>query len=624
MDEATENPAPAAEPGEAGASAEDETEGLSFRIMKQAKASDLIERMLNPKAETKQLEPWPISARVLSSMIELSNSLRPNIDSYRVNVHGKGHRFVPSIRLDTPGAEDRVKDALFLKVLLEAAEVGDDTALAEVSEPSPADVEARIASLKREMLVERARLQAFFDHAYPEGSFTDLRMLSSLDLECTGNFFWEVLRDAKTQAPITVYWVRAHTMQIAKPDQTRVAVQQRRRMTPIDFEKIPIERTFHRFAQTDATGATVRWFKQFGDPRLMSAQSGMYYKDLRTMQDNEKHALLATEIFHYRLPSLVSVYGMPRWAGNLPAVLGSRELDEVNFDLFASNAVPALAVLVSGGHMSGATYERLKEFFENEVRGKKSMHKVVVLEAESQKKTGQQQPTANPKIDLVPLRSAQLKDALFQEYDSRNRKKVRGDFRLPASILGEETFNLEDLRFADEQVYDPERDTFDSAINHHFLPELGIRYWVFESVGSVLRNSDAVARALLDAISRGVYTPDEGREFLSRVLNIDAGRTHAKWANIPLPVLLAIIGMKAGPAEAVREQGRQGGDPSPQAELFAELGLENVIPKAPAKPAETDEDEEEEEEVVAKQGVSAALPATPPLNEQHRDEPPES
>ena len=67
---------------------------------------------------------------------------------------------------------------------------------------------------------------------------------------------------------------------------------------------------------------------------------------------------------------------------------------------------------------------------------------------------------------------------------------------------------------------------------------------------------------------------------LSKVINVGAGRTHEKWASIPLPVLIALIGMKAGPAEAVREQGRQANDPSPLEELFTGLGLGDVLPQA--------------------------------------------
>jgi hypothetical protein len=302
--------------------------------------------------------------------------------------------------------------------------------------------------------------------------------------------------------------------------------------------------------------------------------------------------------------------------------LGSRELDETNLDLFRSNGIPAMLLLVAGGHMASSAYERLKEFFAEEIRGKKSMHNVAVIEAESQRKTGQQTPSPAPKIDVVPLRAAQVKDALFQEYDKSNRTKIRGDFRLPASIVGEAAFRLEDLRYADEQVYDPERDTFDSAINREFLAALGIRYWKFESVGSVLRNSDAVSTAILEATREGVYTPDEAREFLSKILNVDAGRLHTKWASIPLPLLLALVGMKAGPAEAVREQGRQAGKPSMQDTLFAELGLtppdtSDLVPSG-GENTDDDDDTEGDDTPVGKQ---EALPSLPSLVQSDDDGP---
>ena len=51
----------------------------------------------------------------------------------------------------------------------------------------------------------------------------------------------------------------------------------------------------------------------------------------------------ATEILHFRVHNPRSAYGVPRWIGNLLAVLGSRQAEEVNFLYFENKSVPPLA-----------------------------------------------------------------------------------------------------------------------------------------------------------------------------------------------------------------------------------------------------------------------------------------
>ena len=55
----------------------------------------------------------------------------------------------------------------------------------------------------------------------------------------------------------------------------------------------------------------------------------------------------ATELLHFALHSPRSPYGVPRWIGNLLSVLGSRQMEEVNYLYFSNKSVPPLALLAA-------------------------------------------------------------------------------------------------------------------------------------------------------------------------------------------------------------------------------------------------------------------------------------
>jgi capsid portal protein len=132
-----------------------------------------------------------------------------------------------------------------------------------------------------------------------------------------------------------------------------------------------------------------------------------------------------------------SAYGVPRWVGNLLAVLGSRQAEEINFLYFENKSVPPLAILVSGGRLSAQSIPRIEDFIENHIRGKRNFHKILILEAEPAGGSGGIEHSGRLKVELRPLTSAQQNDALFQNYDERNIDKVRQSFRLPRMLRGD-------------------------------------------------------------------------------------------------------------------------------------------------------------------------------------------
>ncbi len=117
---------------------------------------------------------------------------------------------------------------------------------------------------------------------------------------------------------------------------------------------------------------------------------------------------------------------------------------------------------------------RIERFIEENLKGKANFHKILILEADGAG-TGD---GGRAKIELRPLTDAQQQDALFQVYDERNIDKVGSAFRLPRLLRGEsKDFNRATaesaLRFAEDQVFQPERDEFDFLINRKLLADMG-------------------------------------------------------------------------------------------------------------------------------------------------------
>jgi len=77
----------------------------------------------------------------------------------------------------------------------------------------------------------------------------------------------------------------------------------------------------------------------------------------------------------------------------------------------------------------------------------------------------------------------------------------------------------------------------------------------------------------LDAAKIGLILPSEGRKLLEKSLGFDLAELNMRWVGQPIPFTMAALGVKAGPAEAVREQGRQEGNPPPDDPLTSDLGI---------------------------------------------------
>ena len=267
------------------------------------------------------------------------------------------------------------------------------------------------------MRVEKNQLQRFFEFCCTDISFATLRRRTRQDIEILGNGFWEVIRDGKGEVCQFDY-VPGFTVRLMPLDKVPVTIPMKVKVNEFDYDEVKVQRRFRRYIQMFET--RIVYFKEYGDPRVVSSKNGRTFRTEGELREYDKTDVPATEMLHFKVHTSRSGYGIPRWIGTLLAVLGSRQAEEVNYLYFDNKSIPPLAVLVSGGKISGETVTRIQDFINNEIKGKANFHKLLVLEAEGQQNPNSMSDNGRMKIELKPLTQAQQSDALFQNYDERN------------------------------------------------------------------------------------------------------------------------------------------------------------------------------------------------------------
>ncbi len=515
----------------------------------------------------------PYDPEALCLLLENSNSLRQNIDAYVTNIDAFGHRFEPVIDLDADDADQRIANAIYVERLAaKEAERDDPVVQAKPLVPTAAEVAARKKEVAETIRMERSRLETFFDFCCVDLSFVTLRRRTRQDIETLGNGYWEVLRNASGEIVQFVY-VPGFTMRLLRLDPEPVSVDMKVKVSDLAFDAVTVPRRFRRYVQVLET--QVVYFKEFGDPRVLSRKTGELVPSVEELRRRDPSDGPATEILHFKLHNPRSAYGTPRWIGNLLAVLGSRQTEEINFLYFENKSVPPLALLVSGGRLSKSSIPRIEDFIENHLKGKRNFHKVLVIEAEPAQGAPEFAHSGRMRIELKPLTSAQQQDELFSSYDERNIDKVGQAFRLPRLLRGDiRDFNRSTadsaLHFAEMQVFQPERDEFDFLINRKVLADMGIGFWRFRSNAPLTRDPSAMTEMVVALVKAGVLTPEEGRHLAGDIFNRDFKKIAAEW--VKQPIALTLAGFAAAD--------------DPQSAMVGPTEGETGTPKKPALPAE--------------------------------------
>jgi PBSX family phage portal protein len=517
------------------------------------------------------IEP-PYSPKQLIRIAENSSILQQNVSSYETNIDGNGYHLQPLFKTDSDDRRQVIENAIYVERLL-AKERGE---VVLEFKPTAEEIEKKLQEVTDTMRLEHFRATKFFDSCTVGSSFTKLRRNTRVDLEVTGNGYWEVLRDKKDQIAQFEY-LPSHSMRLLPVHDAWVDVMIPVRTSPLTLGKEIRARRFRRFVQV--VGSRRIFFKELGDPRVMSSETGRFYESVLDMQNKEDPKVRpATEVVHFKIHSPSDTpYGIPRWIGTLLSVLGNRDSEEVNYDYFRNKSVPPLALLVSGASIGKDTVKRIESFLENNIKGKANYHKILVIEAEPTSTDPSMGAPNKIRLELRPLTQAQNSDALFQKYDERNMDKVGMAFRLPRLLRGDtRDFNRATAEtavdFTETQVFGPEREDFDFMINKLVLAPMGIRYYAFQTNSVQVRDPKTVAEMIERLARVNVLVPADGRDLAEElVFNRKLRNLNADW--VFQPPMLTQVGVPLDTAQ-------DGSIPMPR---DANLDI-NVNPDQPPKP----------------------------------------
>jgi len=439
----------------------------------------------------KVIEP-PFDTLALAMLNENNTEMEPCIAAMEINIEGFGHRFVPRVKTMLPGGKK-----------------------------AP-------ASLSNKVENEKISLENFFAYCTKE-SFVAFRRKLRRDLEQTGCGYFEVIRDNKGRIQSFVH-LPSYQMRLGRLDDDHILVDR-----PIlelqrdgSVKKVMRKeyRRFRTFAQSKSIrrqsmevvrGHKIRWFKEFGDPRIWNNDTGELAG--KTLPKVKR----ANEVVYLRIYAPRTPYGLPRYIGNLLSIYGDRASEEINYITFKNNNIPSMVVAVSNGQLTEGTIERITEFVESQVQDSDNYSKFLILEAET---ALEGEDGSQIKMEIKPLVSEQHKDALFQEYSKNNRDKIRRVWRLPPIIVGradDYTRNTADSsrQLADEQVFAPERNEFDELFNRILFPDMGILYHKFKSNSPNTTDNSLLVKILAQAEKTGGVNPRIARMLLEDILGTE-------------------------------------------------------------------------------------------------------
>lgn len=415
-------------------------------------------------------------------------------------------------------------------------------------------------------------LKEFFHEPWPGESFLTQRQELRRDLERTGNAYLEVLRNVVGEV-IFLRRVDAKMMRIVKLD-TAVPVEKTIKRGGVEL-KVTVMVRERRFVQL-LNGITLVYFKEFGASRDLDKKTGNWAQPGQQLDAS----LRASEIIHFTVNiDAHTPYGVPRWVGQMPSVLGSRKAEEFNLDFFDNGGIPPALIILEGGALVPDTRKAL----ENKVvfGPAKDKNRIQILEVQAT--GGSMDKVATARVTVERFGDAGSQDSMFEKYDDKCEVRVRRAFRLPPIFVGA----AQDYAFAsavasytvaEAQVFKPERDEFDEIISMKLLPALGFAGYRMKSKPLVIED----ATLKLQGIETAISTQAVDMEDVIGEIN-DATGTNLKFKEPPAPAPM-ILDAAGKPMPAVTHGTTDKGAPAPSTPKGPGTGGSAKAPQLPKVP----------------------------------------
>lgn len=388
---------------------------------------------------------------------------------------------------------------------------------------------------------EKSRFQSLIDNPSPGETNRSVWEKCVADKETIGFRAIEVLRDLDGQVCGYAH-IPAVTLRKTRHDRNPTTYLRKVYNSELKrYEDTPSVQRFRRYVQR--VGGETIYFKEFGDPRDIDSRNGIPVGQRGTLPDAADN--LATEVIWDEFYSSGHVYGTPRWIGVLPSILGSRESELVNLNFFRENAIPAMAVLVSGGALTDESFQNLSQYI-TAIRGSDAMQRVMILEASADDIGSTNHSAPAPKVEMKPMISERQQDGLFKDYDDHNIVKVRSSFRLPPILVGKaEDYTrasaLASVRTAENQVFMPERAAIDDLMNSTLRTSLEIVNWRYRSLGPSTTDAEELS-SVVEALGRqGALTPNVVIKLANKIIGVYIEPINDAWGDYPFQVIEQVI-----------------------------------------------------------------------------------
>jgi PBSX family phage portal protein len=410
----------------------------------------------------------PYDPRQLEKMTQENNTLGPCIEAMVVNIDGTGHE-IEKIDMNPDEDEEEEEDPVAL------------------------------------------RLEAFFKEPYPGVSFMTIRRDLRRDLERTGNGYLEVLRNIVGQI-VFLRHVPARTIRLVKLDKAISAKKTvKRNGEDVTFNVMVRER---RYVQL--MSGQLLFFREFGSTRDLDKKKGKWGTPMSPVAPDKR----ATELIHFQVgqdPN--SPYGVPRWEGAIPSVLGSREAEETNLTYLKTGGLPPALIMVQGGMMAEEAKRSITEQFS-------PGHKMRAAIVEVASTEGSMDKPGSVKVSVERFGSENMKDSMFEGYDANCKERVLHCFRIPPMFIGDAASHNFATAYAsyitaEAQVFGPEREHFDEVMTMKLLPALGGSGYKFKSKPITIKDATAQVAGIGEAAGIQGADPKSLIDNLNDVLDLN-------------------------------------------------------------------------------------------------------
>lgn len=407
--------------------------------------------------------------------------------TYARNVAGQGWRIVPTIEV-TKKTDEKLK----VKVAQE------------------------VETLKRFYGRPQNRLQS---HLFLEESLSEILIKTWIDHDTVGNGYLEVARDLQG-IPRGLWHVPGVTVRLLS--------------------------NLEGYVQISKGQNKHVYFKRYGDPRIMDNRTGEFVKGRKLkslrLQDH------AAEIIHFcDYNPTGTYYGFPKIYASENAIAGNKFSALRNVAFFQNDAVPRMAVIISGGgYLNQESVKRLEEIFSASAKGSALAHRVVVLQAKPGQSVGKP-----PTITLMPLTVGSTDDASFTKYTEFNNQELREAFGISELHLGTEgSANRASaailLRLVSQQEFGPSIQGLEHRLNVTVTRDLGAEHAVLELVRPKVTDPLDDAKILQRMIPGGALSPKDLRRWIEKHLSFDLTPFEGEaWAAVPFSMLQTLIRTKS-------------------------------------------------------------------------------